>query len=198
MTAFRLDWNDLKVLVVDDSRTARLMLISLLKEIPVGGIAQAEDGTDAIVQLKTFPADIVLCDLHMAPLDGIQFTRLLRNADDSPNPYVPVLMLTADATEAHLREAVDAGVHGLMSKPVNLASLRQRIETVFARPLVYLREGRYMKPVLASCGSLTPLTQPSPEIGDPSPTSVQSKATEEPLGSDDATRPLTRADLPGI
>ena len=122
----------------------------ILNEIPVAHVETAEDGADAIAKLRAFAADIVICDLHMVPLDGIEFTRLLRGAHDSPNPYLPVLMLTADATEAQLKNAMGAGVNEFMSKPVKMAALRRKIHDIFTRPRVYLRDGRYVKPLRAA------------------------------------------------
>ncbi len=149
MAFLRVNLTNLKTMVVDDSRTARLMLAEMLREMGVSSIAKAEDGADAMQQLKTFAADVVICDLHMTPLDGIEFTRLLRTADDSPNPYLPVLMLTGDATQKQLSNALNAGVHGFMSKPLQADSLRRQINLVFSRPLVFIREGRELKPVTA-------------------------------------------------
>lgn len=147
MAFLRVNLADLKTMVIDDSRTARLMLAEMLREMGVSSIAKAEDGADAMQKLKDFAADVVICDLHMAPLDGIEFTRLLRNADDSPNPYLPVLMLTGDATQKQLGNALNAGAHGFMSKPIQADSLRRQINLVFSRPLIFIRDGRELKPV---------------------------------------------------
>lgn len=151
MALIQLNLRELNVLVVDDSRTARQVLLKLLRDIGVGSVAQAEDGADALGRLRGFAADVVVCDLHMVPLDGIEFTRLLRSAPDSPNPCLPVLMLTADATQAQLANAVAAGVNGFMSKPVKSDDLRRHLQTLFSRPLVFVRDGRYLKPVRQSC-----------------------------------------------
>lgn len=152
VSLINLNLQEMKVLVVDDSRTARLALKQFLREISIETVELAEDGADAIKKLRDFPADLVLCDLHMVPLDGIEFTRLLRSAEDSPNPYLPVLILTADATAAQLRNALGAGANDFMSKPIRLDSLRRKIQGLFARPMVFVRDGRYLKPLrAASC-----------------------------------------------
>ena len=98
MSLIYVNMRELKVLVVDGNGTARQMLKRFLQEMWVETVELAEDGADAIEKLQDFPADLVLCDLHMAPLDGIEFTRLLRSAGDSPNPYLPVLILTSSGT----------------------------------------------------------------------------------------------------
>ncbi len=150
MTIISVNMQDLKVLVVDDSRTVRLALEQLLREMSIETVALAEDGADAIKALRDFPADLVLCDLHMAPLDGIEFTRLLRSAEDSPNPYLPVLILTADATAAQLRNALGAGANDFMSKPIKRDALHRKIRGLFERPMVFVRDGRYLKPLRAA------------------------------------------------
>lgn len=150
MSLINVNMQELKVLVVDDSRTARQALKQFLREMSIGSVEMAEDGVDAIKKLRDFPADLVLCDLHMVPLDGIEFTRLLRSAEDSPNPYLPVLILTADATAAQLRNALGAGANDFMSKPIKLDALRRKIQGLFARPMVFVRDGRYLKPLRAA------------------------------------------------
>jgi len=142
---------ELKALAVDDSRTSRRIVCDLLRELRIAQAEQAEDGADAMAKLRGFPADLVVCDLHMAPLDGIEFTRLLREATDSPNAYVPVLMMTADAIETQLNNALSAGVNSFMSKPVEMAVLRARIVALFSRPMVFVREGRQLRPLRSSC-----------------------------------------------
>ncbi len=147
MSLIYVNMRELKVLVVDSNGTVRQMLKRFLHEMSVETVELAEDGADAIEKLQEFPADLVLCDLHMAPLDGIEFTRLLRSADDSPNPYLPVLILTSDATAAQLHNALGAGANDFMVKPINIISLRRKIQGLFARPIVFLRDGRYLKPL---------------------------------------------------
>lgn len=151
MALCQVNLQELRALVIDDSRTSRRIVCDQLCQLRVAQAEQAEDGADAMAKLRSFPADLVICDLHMAPLDGIEFTRLLRDATDSPNPYVPVLMMTADATETQLNNALNSGVNSFMSKPVEMAVLRSRIVALFARPMVFLREGRQLRRLRPSC-----------------------------------------------
>lgn len=142
----------LAVLVVDDSRVARIVVKNLLLELGLDDIAEAEDGAAALVKLRDFDADLVLCDLNMTPLDGIEFTRLLRNAPDSPNPFVPVIMLTAEATKAQIANALKAGVNDFLSKPARTPVLRAHIAALFRHPLVYVREGGALRPERIATG----------------------------------------------
>ncbi|MEE8187656.1 MAG: response regulator [Kiloniellales bacterium] len=143
MALIQVNLEEMNLLLVDDSRTDRLILKSILKEVGVGLVRQAENGEDALEQLKTFPADLVICDLHMDPMDGIEFTRRVRDPGKSPNPILPVLMVTADSTPERVQEALGAGINGFMSKPVKPDTLRRQITGLFSRPMIFVRvEGR--------------------------------------------------------
>ncbi|RZJ83411.1 MAG: response regulator, partial [Brevundimonas sp.] len=82
----------LKILIVDDIRHTRVLLTEILRAIGIQQIYEASDGAEGLQVMRAHNIDIVLTDLAMEPLDGIDFVRLLRNSPDSPNPMVPVLM----------------------------------------------------------------------------------------------------------
>jgi len=202
MSFIQINLAEMKILVVDDSSTARKILSEMLHEIGVGHVAGAADGAEAIERLRTFPADIMLCDLHMVPLDGIELTRLIRNASDSPNPYLPIVMLTADATQSQMKNAMTAGVNAFMSKPVKMKDLHRKLFTIFSRPQVFVREGRILRPLLgsqpadchataqkppATAAAKTPSSAPAPK---PEPKDDDSDSKD-----DSVQRPLTRRDL---
>ncbi len=142
---FDVNFSQLKVLVVDDSRTMR-SIIAMLCDMGVRSVSEAEDGADAITRLKEDDPDFVICDLNMAPLDGIEFTKLVRNSKDSPNPFVPIVVLTGEATEEKFREALRVGVHSFLTKPVTFDTLRKRIAHVLKTPLTFVKEGKFMVP----------------------------------------------------
>jgi CheY-like chemotaxis protein len=176
----------MKVLVVDDSASARKIVTEMLHEIGIGTVKGAADGAEAIEILRVFPADIMLCDLHMTPLDGIELTRLLRNSKDSPNPYIPIVMLSGDATQTQLKNAVNAGAQAFMTKPVKMNALHRKLFAIFSRPLVYVKENRTLRPLLA------------PNSGDAvlDEAAAQAQADAQRRAKEDvARRPLTRRDL---
>ena len=160
MTLIQINLDEMNVLLVDDSRTERLLLKSILEDIGVGSIRQAEDGEEALKILRTFPADVVLSDLRMAPMDGIQLTRQLRRASARPNPFLPILLLTADATQERLSEALEAGVNGFLSKPIKPETMRRQIQSIFSRPLVFVREDGSFVPMRASPQAGAPASKP--------------------------------------
>jgi len=198
MSLIKVNLQDMKILVVDDSSTVRRFMKEILHEMGINHITVASEGAEALKKLQEFSADIMLCDLHMAPLDGIELTRILRNADDSPNPYLPVIMLTSDATQAQLKNALTAGVNAFMSKPVKMDALHKKLITVFSRPFVFVREGRTLRPMLTSpvnCGAAA--QEPAElEVADQENKQPQASGTESGGESADADlEPLTRLDM---
>ena len=109
----------LKVLLVDDNHHMRVLLSEILRAIGVRDVFEATDGAEALKSLRVNPIDIIMTDLAMQPLDGIDFVRLLRNSPDSPNPMAPVIMITGHSTHRRVQEARDVGVNEFLSKPVN-------------------------------------------------------------------------------
>jgi|GEM_PF-626783 len=197
MSFIQINLQEMKILVVDDSSTVRKFLSEMLRDIGVGHVVGAEDGAEAIERLRTFPADIMLCDLHMTPLDGIELTRLIRNASDSPNPYLPVVMLTADATQAQMKNAFNAGVNAFMSKPVKMNILHRKLYAIFAQPLVFIREGRTLRPLQAVQASSAPAAPQRPAAAAPTkdPAKASGPKDDDNTLADPSQWVLTRRDL---
>ena len=96
--------------------------------------------------MRTQPIDIIMTDLAMQPLDGIDFVRLLRNSPDSPNPMAPVIMITGHSTMRRVTEARDVGVNEFLSKPVTARGVLERIARVVDNPRPFVRAADYFGP----------------------------------------------------
>jgi CheY-like chemotaxis protein len=136
----------LRVLVVDDSRYMRQLLKAMLLGIGVGHVIEAKDGAAALALMQGQRLDLVLVDMEMAPVDGVEFCCRLRSDRDSPNPLLPVLMLTGHTEAARIRRARDAGVDDVLAKPVSLNALYDRLIGVFRNPRPFVTAARYAGP----------------------------------------------------
>jgi CheY-like chemotaxis protein len=136
----------LKILLVDDNHHMRVLLTEILRAIGVKLVFEAADGAEALQMMRTHPIDIVMTDLNMQPLDGIDFVRLVRNSKDSPNPMIPVIMITGHSTLRRVAEARDVGVTEFLSKPVTARGVIERISRVVEHPRSYVRSGDYFGP----------------------------------------------------
>lgn len=140
------DFSKLQCLVVDDNRHMRVLVKTIMHSLGVKITREAEDGADAIKELSTFPADFAIVDWMMDPLDGIDFVRLVRNASDSPNPYLPIIMLTGHTEAQRIIDARDAGVTEFLAKPISAKALFQRIVEIIEHPRPFVRTGTYFGP----------------------------------------------------
>jgi two-component system chemotaxis response regulator CheY len=141
-----VSFDRLKILVVDDNHHMRVLLAEILRAIGVKDIHEANDGAEALDLMRRMDVDVVLTDLTMAPLDGIDFVRLLRNAADSPNQMIPVIMITGHSTQKRVREARDVGVDEFLVKPITARGLLSRLNQVIENPRPYVKIDGYFGP----------------------------------------------------
>lgn len=131
----------LNFLIVDDNKHMRALVKTILLALGVKNTLEADDGADAFKELRHFPADIIICDWNMEPLDGLDFTRMVRTAKDSPNPFVPIIMLTGHTEMNRVVEARDAGIHEFLAKPISAKALYSRVRSIIERPRPFIRTG---------------------------------------------------------
>lgn len=136
----------LRFLLVDDNQHIRSIVSAILKGVGVKQIREAMDGAEGLQILRDWQTDIAIVDFKMAPLDGVQFTQLVRNSPDSVDPFLPIIMLTGFAERHRVFEARDAGVTEVVVKPVTARSLLDRINTVIYHPRPFIRSGDYFGP----------------------------------------------------
>lgn len=136
----------LKILLVDDNHHMRVLIGEILRAVGVTAVFEANDGAEALQIMRREAIDIVMTDLAMQPLDGIDFTRLLRNSPDSPNQMCPIIMITGHSTQKRVKEARDAGVTEFLAKPVTARGVVDRISRVVEAPRPFIRNEDYFGP----------------------------------------------------
>jgi len=142
------DYNieNLKFLVVDDDQNMRHLVHTILGSLGVREIETSATVDQGFGKLHEFEADIVICDLRMEPRDGIELTRMLRDQVESPNCYIPIIMLTGHSEKSTVEDARDAGVHEFLAKPVSATKLYGKIKNIIERPRVFVRTNEYFGP----------------------------------------------------
>lgn len=146
LTTSQIDFRETKVLIIDDSRHMRLLVKSILVQIGCKYIREADDAAIAFEEMQGFPADLIIVDYAMEPLDGLDFVRLVRTAKDSRNPTVPIIMLSGHTEFRRIAEARDAGVNEFLAKPVSVESLRTRMTSLYKNPRPFIRNKSYSGP----------------------------------------------------
>jgi CheY-like chemotaxis protein len=137
---------DIHVLVVDDSRQMRRLTRSILRAAGVNKVFDAESAPDALEVMHRIGIDLVLLDWKMEPMDGLAFARVIRLSESSPNPYVPILMLTAHTEASRVAAARDAGVTGFVKKPLIARVLFERMQNALLDHRVFVRTSDFFGP----------------------------------------------------
>ncbi len=126
------------VLVVDDDRFMRQLVVRLLSELGFKSSVEAEDGMDAIKQMKATQPEVqlVVLDLEMPKVDGFHFLDHVRNNPSVGYPNIPIIVLTGHANLENIRKAAEFGIHGFLVKPVSKANLEKQIQhALSSRPI---------------------------------------------------------------
>jgi two-component system chemotaxis response regulator CheY len=120
---------EMNVLVVDDAATMRRIVRSLLRELGIKNVREAEDGVRALEDLARVKADLVVSDWSMPNMTGIELLRAIRA--DEMLKETPVLMVTAESKKENIMEAVQAGVNNYIVKPFNSKTLEEKLNKIF-------------------------------------------------------------------
>ena len=138
--------NELNVLVIDDDRHMRMLIRNMLFALGVKDAIDASDGKTALEAMKAFKPDLILCDLKMEPVGGMEFVKQLRKDSENPNRFVPIIMITAYAELETVADARDSGVNEFMAKPVSAAALEKRIQRVLEDPRPFVEAPEFSGP----------------------------------------------------
>ena len=140
-----LNISKVKFLVVEDNPFMKDLLRQILRTLGVTQIVEASNGAEGYELFTQMSPDIVLLDWQMEPIDGLELTKMIR-AKESPNRYVPIIMITAFSEIARVTLARDVGVNEILVKPIAATSLFTRIRAVIERPRLFVEADTYFGP----------------------------------------------------
>jgi len=120
----------MRVLVVDDFSTMRKIVKNILRQIGFTNIVEADDGSTAWEVLNKDNIDFIVSDWNMPTMSGIDLLRKVRASEEYAD--IPFLMVTAEAQQENIIEAVQAKVSNYIVKPFTPETLGQKIDKIFA------------------------------------------------------------------
>jgi two-component system chemotaxis response regulator CheY len=117
----------LKVLIVDDSAVMRKIVERALRQagLDLGEVLEAGNGAEALVEVQKGSLDIILSDINMPVMDGLEFLKNLANIESAKG--VPVVMITTEGSEARVAEALSSGAKAYLRKPFAPEQIKQRV-----------------------------------------------------------------------
>mgnify|MGYP003382194073 FL=1 len=117
-----------RVLVVDDDEVMRAFVVNSLRRLGIQSIETAVDGASALRAMVSFRPNLVLTDIHMKPMNGLEFVQQLRAHANPLVNEMKVIFMSADASAGTLQEAMPLGTFGYIVKPPRLDTLQAKIE----------------------------------------------------------------------
>lgn len=124
-----------KILIVDDDRFIRSTIKVVLRAVGRFAVAEADDGDTALMKTDEFKPHVVLCDITMPRMGGLDFVAQLRCHPDARMRETPVVMLTGHADESTVQDAVKLQVSGFLVKPVSPKALGAQLRRILGRQM---------------------------------------------------------------
>ena len=141
-----LSYGRLRLLFVDDERHTRLLLREMLRGTELSGAEFADSAASGFEAIRTTPPDLVFTDWQMPGGSGLDLIRMIRERPDSPDPLLPVILLTASGDAAHVISARNAGAAGYLVKPIHLGGILERVEQAVSRQRPFIVSPAYTGP----------------------------------------------------
>lgn len=144
MVGYRLD--RLSVMVVDDNRHMLHLISDILRGLTVRDVRQMTDPEQAFKELNVTPVDLIITEHQLQPINGIEFAKMIRTAQDSPDRFVPIIMVTGYSYLDTVTQARDVGVTEFLTKPISARSLYLRLLETIDRARPFIRAESFFGP----------------------------------------------------
>jgi len=119
--------SEIRTLIVDDSSVMRKIVERALRQAGLDPLVvhEACSGVEGIDVLKAKQVDLILSDINMPSMDGLEFLRQIQAQNLAPG--VPVVMITTESSEEHVKQAIQAGARGYIRKPFTAEQVKERV-----------------------------------------------------------------------
>jgi len=119
--------SEFRTLIVDDSSVMRKIVERTLRQagLSLTAVYEAGSGSEGLDVLKAKQVDLILSDINMPSMDGLEFLRQIRAQNLAPG--VPVVMITTESSEEHVKQAILAGAQGYIRKPFTAEQVKERV-----------------------------------------------------------------------
>jgi len=117
----------IRVLIVDDSSVMRKIVERSLRQagVEIAEVVEASNGAEALAEVQKAAFDLILSDINMPAMDGLEFLRSLSNVESAKG--IPVVMITTEGSEARVVEALSVGAKGYLRKPFTAEQVKERV-----------------------------------------------------------------------
>lgn len=125
------NFSRMNALIVEDQAFIRTVVSRILKQLEFNQIFEADEGTGGLSLALERKPDVIICDIEMAPMDGLTFLQQLRQKEELGR-RTPVIFLTNHAQKDMVLKARDLGVNAFIAKPVTVVGLREKLAVLLS------------------------------------------------------------------
>lgn len=123
-----IDYERFSVLVIEDQPFVRRTIMQILMQIGFRRIAEADNGETGMQECIRTTPDLIVCDIDMKPVSGLQFLERLRGAGEAVDSRTPVVFLTNHTESEIVKKAMALGVNAFVVKPPSMSALKERVD----------------------------------------------------------------------
>ncbi|NUB28021.1 response regulator [Azospirillum brasilense] len=127
-----VDYGQYSILVIEDQPFVRRTIMQILSQIGFRSIAEADNGETGMQECIRATPDVIVCDIDMKPVSGLQFLAELRASAEVRNRRTPVVFLTNHTESEIVKKAMSLGVNGFVVKPPSFGALKERVDRLLA------------------------------------------------------------------
>ena len=125
----------IRAMIVDDSSVMRKIVERSLRQagLEISQVVEASNGSEALGLLKNQNVDLVLCDINMPVMDGLEFVRQAARMEGGLR--APIVMITTEGSESHVIHALQAGAKGYIRKPFTADQVKEQVTPLLERTI---------------------------------------------------------------
>lgn len=118
---------EVRILIVDDSSVMRKIVERALRQAGLDSLVvhEASNGAEGLELLRAKQVDLILSDINMPSMDGLEFLRQIQAQKLAPD--IPVVMITTESSEEHVKQAIQSGARGYIRKPFTAEQVKERV-----------------------------------------------------------------------
>ena len=140
------NFSDVKILVVEENQPMTQITVALLKGFGANFIQTAKNSDRAYKAFCEERHDLLLVDWMIKPLDGIELAEKIRMDSMSPNPFVPIVLMTGFSEKRRVIQARDTGITEFLVKPFTANDLYKRIDQIIMKPRQFVKSPDFFGP----------------------------------------------------
>ena len=138
--------NNIKTLILEDNLRMKMILSTVLEAFGFRQIYSAASNAEALKLSQEIQFDLILVDQKIGGTNGLRFVKWIRDRESSPNPYVPIIMVSAYSERRRIIGAINAGVDEFLVKPVKPVDIARRIDAVTYKRRDFIDAPNYFGP----------------------------------------------------